>query len=45
MKGRGDQKVFVPSTPHPFLMTNRQALPLRRGREFLVRFEKIFLNL
>jgi hypothetical protein len=38
MKGRGDQKVFVPSTP-------TLALPLRRGREFLVRFEKIFLNL
>jgi hypothetical protein len=34
--GRGDQKVFVPSTP---------TLALRRGREFLVRFEKIFLNL
>jgi len=26
-------------------MTNRQALPHRRGREFLVRFETIFLDL
>ena len=37
MKGRGDQKIFISSTP-------TLALPHRRGRGFLVKIETIFLK-